>query len=62
MNNNYSVQKMSDELLDEIKNALESVKNFGSVEIYIQKGFVTQITVRKIRKVSSKPSNGKSLS
>lgn len=64
-NNDYSVQDISDVLVDEIKTALKSVKTYGSVEIYVQKGSVTQITVRKISKLASvevkKTTNGKSL-
>lgn len=52
MNNNYSIQNISDTLMEEIKSALQSVKTFGSVEIFIQKGLVTQITVRKIQKTA----------
>jgi len=37
----------------EIRSALNSVKAFGSVEVYIQKGVVTQITVRNIKKTQS---------
>jgi len=48
----YSIKKISKKLVDEIKSALKSVKNFGSVEIYIQNGVVTQITVRNIKKTS----------
>jgi hypothetical protein len=48
-----SNQKISNTLLMEIKNALKSVKSYGSVEIYIQKGLVTQITVRNIKKTRS---------
>lgn len=50
----YSTKKISDALLHEIKEALRSVRNYGSVEIYIQKGVVTQITVRNIKKTNSK--------
>lgn len=53
MKNDFSVQQISDTLLSEIKDALKSVKHFGSVEIYIQKGLVTQITVRKIKKTTN---------
>lgn len=56
-NNDFSVQDISEVLLDEIKSALKSVKTYGSVEIYVQKGCVTQITVRKIKKTT----NGKNL-
>lgn len=47
----YSVKNFSNELLDEIKKALSSI-NFGSLEIYVQSGNVTQITVRQIKKTS----------
>ncbi|MCX7928211.1 MAG: DUF2292 domain-containing protein [Patescibacteria group bacterium] len=47
----YSInESISKVLLDEIILALKTVKSYGSVEIYIQKGVVTQITVRKIKK------------
>ena len=46
----YSTQKISETLMVEIKNALQSVRTYGSVEIYIQNGVVTQITVRNIKK------------
>ena len=49
----YSINKVSPALLSEIKSALKSVKSYGSVEIYIQNGVVTQITVRNIKKTSS---------
>ena len=42
---------ISQSLLAEIKNALESVK-FGSIEIFVQNKVVTQITVRNIHKTS----------
>jgi len=51
---NFSSQKISPALVDEISLALKSVKYFGSIEIYIQKGVVTQITVRNIKKTNSK--------
>lgn len=43
---------MSSQLVEDIKSALQSVGSFGSVEIYIQKGIVSQITYRKIIKTS----------
>lgn len=50
----YSInESISKVLLDEIILALKTVKSYGSVEIYIQKGMVTQITVRKIKKTSA---------
>lgn len=42
---------ISQNLLSEIKEALESVK-FGSIEIFVQNKVVTQITVRNIHKTS----------
>ena len=57
MKSDYSTQKVSESLITEIKNALKSVKCFGSVEIYIQNGVVSQITVRNIKKTNGK--NGK---
>jgi hypothetical protein len=38
-------------LLEEIKEALQSVK-YGSIEIFVQNKVVTQITVRNIHKTS----------
>ncbi|MBI3443341.1 DUF2292 domain-containing protein [Candidatus Woesebacteria bacterium] len=48
----YSTRKISKTLLSEIKKALKSVKYYGSVEIYIQEGSVTQISVRNIKKTN----------
>ena len=55
MTTDYSTQNISESLIVEIKSALQSVKNFGSIEIYIQNGVVTQITVRNIKKTNSIP-------
>ncbi len=46
----YSTQKISQNLMSEVKTAIQSVKSYGSVEIYIQNGVVTQITIRNIKK------------
>ena len=46
----YSVKKISPTLVVEVKRALKSITSHGSVEIYVQSGVVTQITVRNIRK------------
>ncbi len=48
----YSTHQISPLLLDEIRNAIQSVHQFGSVEIYVQNHTVTQITVRTIKKTS----------
>jgi hypothetical protein len=54
MKNQYAVDdSVSKTLLEEIIVALQTVKSYGSVEIYVQKGVVTQITVRKIKKTTS---------
>ncbi|HWA51865.1 MAG TPA: DUF2292 domain-containing protein [Patescibacteria group bacterium] len=45
--------KVSKDLIEEIKEALKSVPDYGSIEIYVQKGEVTQITVRNIKKTSN---------
>lgn len=46
----YSTQNVSAFLLEELKRAVESVPDYGSVEIYVQNGQVSQISVRKIKK------------
>lgn len=51
----YSTQNISARLIEELKQALRSVSSYGSVEIYIQEGVVTQITVRNIKKTSRVP-------
>lgn len=48
----YSVKRISETLLTEIKRSLKEVQGFGSVEIFVQRGKVTQITVRNIKKMS----------
>lgn len=50
---NSNQKQISNHLLSEIKNALESV-NYGSIEIIVQNKVVTQITVRNIHKTSTK--------
>lgn len=49
----YSVSKISKTLVAEIKKALKSVHSYGSVEIYVSNGEVSQITVRNIKKTSN---------
>ena len=48
----FSTKRITSDLVDEIKVALKSVQAYGSVEIYVQKGVVTQITVRNIKKTN----------
>ncbi|OGM23065.1 hypothetical protein A2691_00605 [Candidatus Woesebacteria bacterium RIFCSPHIGHO2_01_FULL_39_23] len=56
----YSTQKISPELVNELKIALKSIKGYGSVEIYIQDNTVTQITIRNIKKTNGIKLNSKS--
>lgn len=46
---NYSSQRVSPQLLEEIKTALDTIR-YGSIEIYVQDKQVTQITIRSIKK------------
>lgn len=46
----YSTKKISETLLRDIASAVKSVQNYGSVELYVQDGVVTQITTRTIKK------------
>jgi len=50
----YSTKKISKKLVDEIKDALKSIKSYGSVEMYVQDSVVTQITIRNIKKTSGR--------
>ena len=47
---NYSTKKITPVLVTEIMAALKKVRSYGSVEIFVQKGQVTQITTRSIKK------------
>lgn len=46
--------KIANGLFEEITQALEDIKGWGSVEIFVQEGKVTQITRRAIRKTDHK--------
>ena len=48
----FSTAKISETLIYEIKDAIKSVKSYGSIEIYVQDGVVTQITIRNIKKTN----------
>jgi hypothetical protein len=48
----YSTKKVTQSLIEELKQALKSVKGWGSLEIIIQDNKVTQISVRNIKKTS----------
>lgn len=45
-----SPQKISPKLVEEIVQAINNIRGWGSVEIYIQNYSVVQITERNIRK------------
>lgn len=47
----YSTNKISSQLLNEIKEALGSL-DYGSVEIFVTDSEVTQITKRQIKKTN----------
>lgn len=44
--------KINNRLIDEVTQALEELNGWGSVEIYVQNGKVTQITKRAIKKTN----------
>ncbi|OGG15228.1 hypothetical protein A2773_05085 [Candidatus Gottesmanbacteria bacterium RIFCSPHIGHO2_01_FULL_39_10] len=48
----YSTRAISPKLILEIKEALQNVKGWGSVEIFIQDSEVVQITERSIKKTN----------
>lgn len=56
----YSTKRVSQELLNEIKEALKGIRGWGSVEIYVQNYKVVQITERNIKK-TLKVTKGKKL-
>lgn len=45
-----AVKKISHPLIEEIEKALALIKSYGSMELYVQDGVVTQVTVRNIKK------------
>ncbi|MBI3984727.1 MAG: DUF2292 domain-containing protein [Candidatus Levybacteria bacterium] len=55
MANQYSTKNLSDKLKQEVLSSIQSVKGWGSVEIFIQDFKVTQITEKNIKK----PNNAK---
>jgi hypothetical protein len=52
--NDYSTKVISTALLEEIAEALQNIRGWGSVEIYVQDHKVVQITERNIKKTNSK--------
>ncbi len=53
----YSTKHISTGLMEEILHAVQTVNQYGSVEIYIQNYTVTQITVRTIKKTNVATNN-----
>jgi len=49
---NKSQFKVNGCLIDEITQALRELEGWGSVEVYVQNGKVTQITKRAIKKTN----------
>ncbi|CAN5169815.1 hypothetical protein BH09PAT1_BH09PAT1_0570 [soil metagenome] len=58
---NYSTRQVSQELVNEIVEALGNIRGWGSIEIYVQNHEVVQITERNIRKTSSSSSKDKTV-
>jgi hypothetical protein len=52
METNKKSKLVTNNLLTEIKSALQNIKGWGSVEIFVQNGCVTQITQRSIKKTN----------
>lgn len=50
---NISTKHISQSLIEELSHAFEMVKQFGSIELYVQGGRVTQITARTIKKLEN---------
>jgi len=48
---------LSQSLLNEIATSLTAIDSHGSVEIFVQDCEVTQITIRNIKKTSTKPAS-----
>jgi hypothetical protein len=51
--NNYSTKRVSQELIEEVVEALKNIRGWGSVEIIVQDHKVVQITERNIKKTNS---------
>jgi len=50
MANHYSTKDISEQLKQEVLSSIQSVRGWGSVEIFIQDFEVTQITEKNIKK------------
>lgn len=58
--NDYSTKRISPDLMDEIIEALQSIRGWGSVEIIVQDYNVVQIAFRNIKKTNIKSANSPS--
>jgi hypothetical protein len=56
----YSTKAVSDELLEEIVEALKNIRGWGSVEIFVQDFKVVQIVERNIKKTHTSTISHKS--
>ncbi len=53
----HPTTQVTSKIVQQIILSLKDVKGYGSVEIYVQNGHVTQITTRKIRKTNGEYGN-----
>lgn len=53
----YSTKQIKKDLIEEITEALQNIRGWGSVEIYVQDYKVVQITERNIRKTAKNAAN-----
>jgi hypothetical protein len=58
MDKGQTIKKVNTKLLDEIAEALNNIRGWGSVEIYVQDFKVVQITERNIRKTTNNNQHG----
>ena len=49
----YSTKQISKKLLEEVIKALQNIRGWGSVEIFVQDSEVVQIVERNIKKTST---------
>lgn len=48
----YSTKKITQDLLEEFKQALKDIRGWGSIEVFVQDHRVVQITSRNIKKTN----------
>lgn len=49
----YSTKRISNKLIEEVMQAIQNIRGWGSVEIFVQNDVVVQITERNIKKTQS---------